>query len=79
MIFYKNNSDRAEYIDEPLKFDIPPKGSVNHWSAHVNYDADKVHDSLQRCSDCGFKYESYRLVRIDLGMFLCKFCMKGAA
>ncbi len=80
MKIYKSKSETTEEIDMIDQFNTIVKiGSSDHWRTRMEFTPDYVHDSLHRCTDCGIKYDIHSLRRIDLGVFLCKFCAKGVA
>jgi len=71
MNYHKNN--RISIQNEPdLVIDHP-------WNISYIYFTDKDHNSLERCTECGLKFDIHRLIRISAGVFLCPFCNKGAA
>lgn len=41
--------------------------------------SDKSHDSLMRCRECGVKHDIHDLTRLDVGYFVCKFCLRKGA
>jgi hypothetical protein len=73
MNYYKANS----------VFSIAPEFSkpilIHGWHESYFVFTDKAHNSLERCKECGLKYDFHNLIRTDVGVFVCKFCLKGAA
>jgi hypothetical protein len=39
--------------------------------------SDKHHNNLERCTECGLKFDIYRLIRVSVGVFVCPFCNRG--
>lgn len=71
MNYYKHTSTDQFYEPTPV-VNLPTMIIYKQFT-------DKAHSSLERCSDCGLKVDIHSLVRIDVGVFVCKFCIKGAA
>ena len=71
MNYYKNINTDVFYEANPV-VNLPMLEVYKQFT-------DKAHSSLERCSDCGLKVDIHTLVRIDIGVFVCKYCLKGAA
>lgn len=72
MNYYRHNSVEETRIQFTTMTHIP----ALHWKTNYKPIPDKSHDSLQRCGTCKIKYDMHLLIRVTVGIFICKFCRK---
>lgn len=73
MNYYKNNTVSKEEVDLSTPVTYHP------WNVSYVTFMDSAHKNLQRCCECGLKFDMFTLIRLDTGKFICSFCSKGAA
>ena len=70
MKYYEHTYDPTGY------YDFIPKMSAKKIIKNQDVFLGTRHDELLKCSGCSLKYDTHRLTRIDIGKFLCQYCIQ---